>query len=198
MTGSARRLPNGRSQLRLSPRTRAAVVAMRASRHRKRRPGRAPVGKLILALLATVVLAFGSTGGAAVVVGTGVIGSLSADLPDPTNLEGLSFAQPTIIYDRTGTVELARFEREKRRVVSYSEVPRLILDTTTTAPRIAPSGTTTASIRRPSPRRPCRTRRARSRTSAGRRRSPSSSCARDSCRRGGPVGATATCARSSR
>ena len=132
MTGSTRRLPQGRTQFRLSPRTRAAVVAMRAGRHRKR-PSRAPFGKLLLAMLVVVVLGFGSAGGAAVVVGTGVIGSLSDGLPDPTNLAGLSFSQGTIIYDRTGTVELARFEREKRRVVSYHEVPRLILDATTTA-----------------------------------------------------------------
>ena len=38
-----------------------------------------------------------------------------------------------MIYDRTGKIELARFEREKRRVVSYDQVPQLILDATTTA-----------------------------------------------------------------
>ncbi|HEV8545148.1 MAG TPA: transglycosylase domain-containing protein [Candidatus Limnocylindrales bacterium] len=58
---------------------------------------------------------------------------LSSDLPDPAGLGGLSFAQPTIVYDRTGKVELARFQREKRRVVAYDDVPRLVLDATTTA-----------------------------------------------------------------
>src|SRR5688572_7094086 len=132
MTGSTRRLPQGRTQVRLTPRTRAAVAAMRAARHR-RQPSRAPIGKILLAVLVAAVLGLGSAGGAAVVVGTGVVGSLSEGLPDPTNLAGLSFSQGTIIYDRTGTVEHARFEREKRRVVTYPEIPRLILDATTTA-----------------------------------------------------------------
>ena len=74
----------------------------------------------------------GSLGGIGVVVGTGIVGSLSDGLPE-ANLATLTFAQPTIVYDRTGTVELARFEREKRRVVAYDEVPKLVLDATTTA-----------------------------------------------------------------
>jgi membrane peptidoglycan carboxypeptidase len=79
------------------------------------------------------MVAIGSLGSVAALVGTGVIGTLARDLPDPTALGALDFAQPTIVYDRTGRVELARFEREKRRVVAFSEVPRLVLDTTTTA-----------------------------------------------------------------
>src|SRR4029453_15042864 len=56
-----------------------------------------------------------------------------AGLPDPRELASLQFAQPTIITDRTGTTVLARFEREQRRVVTFDEVPRLVLDATTTA-----------------------------------------------------------------
>jgi membrane peptidoglycan carboxypeptidase len=130
MAGSARRLPNRRTHVRLSPRTRAALAAWRADR---KPPARPPIGRILLAIAFAVVLAFGTAGGMAIVVGTGVIGALSEDLPDPTNLAALSFAQPTIVYDRTGTVELARFEREKRRVVAFEDVPRLVLDTTTTA-----------------------------------------------------------------
>jgi membrane peptidoglycan carboxypeptidase len=130
MTGSARRLPPGRTHVRLSPRTRAALTAWRADR---KKPTRVPIGRILLVAVFAVVLAFGSAGGMAIVVGTGVIGALSDGLPDPTDLAGLSFSQPTIVYDRTGTVELARFEREKRRVVAFEDVPRLVLDTTTTA-----------------------------------------------------------------
>jgi membrane peptidoglycan carboxypeptidase len=79
------------------------------------------------------VVAVGSTTGAAALVGAGVLGSLAAQLPDPTQLDRLTFSQPTVIYDRTGKVELARFEREQRRVVTFDEVPRLLLDATTTA-----------------------------------------------------------------
>ncbi|HUQ43275.1 MAG TPA: transglycosylase domain-containing protein [Candidatus Limnocylindria bacterium] len=80
-----------------------------------------------------LLLAIGSAGGAAAVVTAGVIGSLASDLPDPAQLDQLTFSQPTVIYDRTGTVELARFQREHRRVVAFSEVPELVLDATTTA-----------------------------------------------------------------
>ena len=90
------------------------------------------MGRILLVLTAVAVLVTGSLGGIGVVVGTGVIGSLTDTLPEPS-LDSLSFAQPTIVYDRTGTVELARFEREKRRVVTYDEVPQLVLDATTTA-----------------------------------------------------------------
>jgi membrane peptidoglycan carboxypeptidase len=81
----------------------------------------------------SAVVGVASLGGGAAVVGAGVIGALSEGLPDPANLESLTFNQPTVIYDRTGTVELARFEREKRRVVAFDDVPHLVLDTTITA-----------------------------------------------------------------
>ena len=131
MTGSARRLNHtGRAHVRLSPRTRAALSTYRLDR---RRPSRAPIGRILLALGAALLLGVTSLGGVAVVVGTGVVTSLSAGLPDPTALGNLEFSQPTIVYDRTGKVELARFEREKRRVVAYDDVPPLILDVTTVA-----------------------------------------------------------------
>ena len=130
MTGSARRLPQGRTHLRLTPRTRAAVTAWRADRRPR---ARTPILKIVFALAFALVLTIGSIGGVGLVVGSGVIGALAQGLPDPTNLEALSFAQPTIIYDRSGKVELARFEREKRRVVAFDEVPQLVLDMTTVA-----------------------------------------------------------------
>src|SRR5262245_58941163 len=62
---------------------------------------------VLLALLATGVTVVGV---AAVVA----VERLSEGLPDPHELEDLSFAQPTIVLDRTGTVELARFQQEQR------------------------------------------------------------------------------------
>jgi membrane peptidoglycan carboxypeptidase len=129
MTGSARRQPNRRAQVRLAPRTRAAIAALRIDRPR---PRRAPVGRILLAAVAAIVVVAGALGGMGVVVGTGLVANLTEELPE-ANLDSLTFAQPTIVYDRTGTVELARFEREKRRVVAYEEVPKLVLDATTTA-----------------------------------------------------------------
>lgn len=136
MTGSARRLPNRRplpgrrAPWRLSARTRAALAILDLEQHRPTRP---PFGRIALVAFLVVVLAVTSIGGGLVLLGASVIGSLARGLPDPANLSSLDFAQPTIVYDRTGTVELARFEREKRRVVTFPEMPRLVLDATTTA-----------------------------------------------------------------
>ena len=59
--------------------------------------------------------------------------ALSSDLPDPAQFEQLAFDQPTTILDRTGKVRLATFQHEQRRVLTFDKVPRLVLDTTTTA-----------------------------------------------------------------
>jgi membrane peptidoglycan carboxypeptidase len=57
----------------------------------------------------------------------------SRDLEDPKQmLESLPFNQQTILYDRTGTVQLAAFGSENRRVLKFSEIPNVVLDTTTT------------------------------------------------------------------
>ena len=55
---------------------------------------------------------------------------LSEGLPDVTNFEELDYAQPSVVYDRTGTVELARFQSERRHVVTFEEIPKLVLDAT--------------------------------------------------------------------
>jgi len=130
MTGSARRLPQRRANIRLSPRTRAAIAVRDLDRGR---PKRLPVFRIALVLILCAVIGIVSMGGVAAMVGANVIGSLAGGLPDPATLTSLDFAQPTVIYDRTGKVELARFELENRRVVTYEEVPKLVLDTTTAA-----------------------------------------------------------------
>lgn len=77
--------------------------------------------------------------GSIALVGVAAVGTvaavtvLSQGLPDPTNLSALTFSQPTTVFDRTGKVQLGRFQREQRRVVAYDEVPTLVLDATTTA-----------------------------------------------------------------
>jgi membrane peptidoglycan carboxypeptidase len=94
-------------------------------------------GSRILTILVTLgivgILIAGGTIGVVAVAGVATVGALSTDLPDPATLEQLTFDQPTVIYDRTGTIALASFEREQRRVVAYDDVPKLIIDTTTTA-----------------------------------------------------------------
>ncbi len=81
---------------------------------------------LVLGASAAGVAVFGLAASATVAY-------LSEDLPDPSQLESLTFAQPTILYDRDGEVELGRFQTVARRVIAYEDVPRLVLDATTTA-----------------------------------------------------------------
>jgi len=73
-------------------------------------------------------------GGGVVAGGTAsaTLAALAADLPEVSRFEQLRFAQPTVVYDRTGTVELARFQAERRDVVSFDEIPKLVLDATIT------------------------------------------------------------------
>src|SRR6187399_3076684 len=69
----------------------------------------------------------------ATIIGAAAVGVLSVDLPDPKRLDTLTFDQPSVVMDRTGTVELTRFQRVERRVVTFADVPRLVLDAATTA-----------------------------------------------------------------
>jgi membrane peptidoglycan carboxypeptidase len=99
--------------------------------HRRQQGGR------LRAVLAVALLLFVSMLGAGVIAGgaaiAGTVEALSANLPDPALLLNLTYAQPTIVYDRTGKIELARFQQENRRTVSFDELPHLVLDATTTA-----------------------------------------------------------------
>jgi membrane carboxypeptidase/penicillin-binding protein len=48
----------------------------------------------------------------------------SRDLPDPKALlEGLTFDQQTIVYDRTGGVELAKLGERRRELATFDELP---------------------------------------------------------------------------
>ena len=115
-----------------SPRHAVRIVAMRStSRHARHDASR--TGALVAVALAIVLGASAAAIGVAGLAATATVAYLSEDLPDPSQLESLTFAQPTIVYDRAGEVELGRFQSVQRRVVAYADVPRLILDATTTA-----------------------------------------------------------------
>jgi membrane peptidoglycan carboxypeptidase len=121
----------------IAPRT-GGVAHRRAALGRRPRHGPPTGGRSrVPAIIATALVTFlvGSLllAGVAIVGTVAAVSVLSQGLPDPTNLAGLAFAQPTTVYDRTGKVQLGRFQREQRRVVTFQDVPRLILDATTTA-----------------------------------------------------------------
>ena len=74
--------------------------------------------------------------------GLGAIGAISVvaaftalandpTLPEPESLTTYQLPEESIIYDRTGEVELARFGDSRREVVTFDEIPPILLDATT-------------------------------------------------------------------
>jgi penicillin-binding protein 1A len=113
------------------------TALQRRQRHRRNgaaRRGRGG-GAARRAALAIPLLLFSSF---LVLGGVGFVSTVSAyayysrDLPDPSAaLEGLTFEQPSVIYDRTGKVELARFGELRREVLSFDKLPPEMIDATT-------------------------------------------------------------------
>ncbi|HYM84717.1 MAG TPA: transglycosylase domain-containing protein, partial [Candidatus Dormibacteraeota bacterium] len=91
-----------------------------------RRPRRL-LRSIALGLFALLVLA--GLLGAVVAVGGFVL--LSRGLPDPRSLETMAFTADSVVYDRTGTHELARFGTTNRQVVTYAQIPPMLIDATT-------------------------------------------------------------------
>ena len=80
-------------------------------------------------LLFSSFLVFGGVGFIAVV---SAYAHYSEGLEDPVEgLEDISFEQPSIVYDRTGTVELARFGVLRRELVRFDDIPDEMIDATT-------------------------------------------------------------------
>ena len=108
-------------------------------RQRHRRTGAARRGRgggsARRAALAIPILLFGSflaLGGAAFVGVVSAYAYYSRDLLDPAKaFADLGFDQPSIIYDRTGTVELARLGERKRELATFDQIPPELLDATT-------------------------------------------------------------------
>lgn len=110
-----------------------------ARRQRHRRSGAARRGRGggsgRRAALAIPILLFGSflaLGAVAFVGAVSAYAYYSRDLLDPKKaFADLGFDQPSIIYDRTGTVELARLGERKRELVTFEQIPPELLDATT-------------------------------------------------------------------
>ena len=109
------------------------VTVRQADRGRRLRAEAHDTGRRIIVSGAVLLTLGAILVGGSVVTGISALGVVSADLPDPSGLKTLGFAQPTIVVDRAGRVELGRFERERRTVVRYEAIPTVVLDATTTA-----------------------------------------------------------------
>ncbi|HEV8403223.1 MAG TPA: transglycosylase domain-containing protein [Candidatus Limnocylindrales bacterium] len=80
------------------------------------------------------IIAFAFLAGIGAITAVAVVGiyrSLATDLPDPSQLTDYVLPEQTIVYDRTGKIELARFGDAKREVVTFDQIPKVLLDATT-------------------------------------------------------------------
>jgi penicillin-binding protein 1A len=63
-----------------------------------------------------------------------VYATYSRDLQDPRQLlQSIPLNQQTVLYDKTGQVQLAAYGSENRRVLKFSDIPDVVLDATTSA-----------------------------------------------------------------
>jgi peptidoglycan glycosyltransferase len=94
-----------------------------------RRPPASAASKAALVLLAGLA-ALGALGAIAVVGG---YLALARDLTNPRELERIRFQEESIVYDRTGTKELARFGEFRRDVATWDELREaaVLVDATT-------------------------------------------------------------------
>ena len=104
----------------------------RRNRTGSRRPGPGAGGRIAIILPLFILGTLFGLGMVAFVGTVEVYSAYSQDLPDPkTALQDIKYDQQTVLYDRTGTIQLAAFGSENRRVLKFSEIPNVVLDTTT-------------------------------------------------------------------
>ena len=82
-----------------------------------------------IAIIVFVFLAGLGAIGALAAVGTYV--ALASGLESPSKLTTFVLPEETVIYDRTGEVELARFGDAKRDIVTFEQIPPILIDATT-------------------------------------------------------------------
>jgi membrane peptidoglycan carboxypeptidase len=110
----------------------------RRQRHRRalgRRPqarSGSTFGRIVAVILLVMLLTGGLFAATGVLLVAGAYNHYATGLPDPVAaLTNIPFEQQTIIYDRTGKIELARLGDLKRELVTFDELPGEILDATT-------------------------------------------------------------------
>ena len=110
----------------------------RRQRHRRalnRRPagrGGTIIGRIVLIVATVVILVTAMLGAAGALFTVAAYNFYAQGLPDPKSaLNDLTFEQQTIVYDRTGKVELARLGTLRREVVGFDTIPPETLDATT-------------------------------------------------------------------
>src|SRR5262245_26903766 len=96
----------------------------------KRRGGTGRRLAVFIPVFVFSLMAFVALGGLFVVVA--VFAAYSAGLPPTSDLENLQFLSESVVYDRTGTVQLATFgSGEDREPVTYDQIPPILIDAVT-------------------------------------------------------------------
>ena len=110
----------------------------RRQRHRRlvnRQPagnGGSTVRRILIAVPLIVLLVTLLLAGAGALFTVTAYNYYASGLPDPKSALGeLNFEQQTIVYDRTGQVELARLGSLRREIVTFADIPPEMLDATT-------------------------------------------------------------------
>ncbi|MFL5641335.1 MAG: hypothetical protein ACJ771_03240, partial [Chloroflexota bacterium] len=89
---------------------------------RRRRANPTTVG--YIAIIAFAFLA--GIGAILAVASVGAFITLTNGLRDPATLTDYVLPEETVIYDRTGKIELARFGDAKREVVTFDQIPKVL------------------------------------------------------------------------
>ncbi len=79
-------------------------------------------------LLFVALTLLGATGAG---IAVAAFSGLSRDLPDPLILERIELPEQSVVRDRSGTTELARFGEFNRKVVSFDQIPPVLVDAMT-------------------------------------------------------------------
>src|SRR4029079_17587234 len=110
------------------PEIRLTADARPAPRSAGTRPPRRGTLGWIALIVFLFLAAVGIIGALASVV---LFTTLSSGLEPVNEMDQYQLPEETVIYDRTGTVELARFGEYQRDVVTFDEIPPVLLDATT-------------------------------------------------------------------
>jgi len=111
----------------------AAVRRLAITRVRTRPQPASKAGTFVasgFALIFGIIAFSGLLVALGIATGLSFIAKMEAELPSVASFEQLDYSQPSVVYDRTGTVQLATFQDEFRRVVTYDDIPKVLLDAT--------------------------------------------------------------------
>jgi membrane peptidoglycan carboxypeptidase len=108
-------------------RRRRQLLTRRGARRGSQRRGLLLAFVVVFSLFAVLI------GGTVLGAGAGALFAynyFASGLPDPNLLDDVPLPQSSLVYDRTGSVLLARFECQNRESVRFDEIPNIVVDAT--------------------------------------------------------------------